>query len=269
MRNIDLAYIIPLIFALISTIGILLYGKRKIENKSHLRLWRYMPILSVIGLLMGVFFISYYYENQILIEKQKFSVLQKANYYNDSILLTKKSKELTLDSLKTLNEELVLILANIKKQEKITGENSNIKEKIQAKIEKTNQEIGAIESYNEIIDKPTFIEKGYITSGNTSNFIFYCPTDTLSEFIDLKLKFQDKTLIKKIAFIYLTVTEVKPNGENWLIFSQAYNPKDGVNAFKIRNYLIQKNIILEIGYFLTSEIKKPTPRFEKISCRSN
>lgn len=269
MKNIDLTYILPVVSSLLSVVVVFLYGKRKIVKDSPAKIFRYIPLLSVVALLFGVFYITYYYQNELSREKEKFFFLQKQNYYNDSILLSSKTKNQALDSLRILNEELNNILGNINKQERITGNYSNIKEKVQAKISKTKEEIGAIESYNEIIDKPKYLEKGYLTSGNTSNFVFFCPTDKISEYIDLKIKFQDKTLISKIACFYLTITEVKENGENWLTFSQAYKPKEGVNAFKIKNYLKGKNITLEIGYILQSETNKEYPTFEKISCKSN
>jgi hypothetical protein len=268
IKSIDLTYYIPIALSLLSFIGIFFYGKRQVEKKSQVRVLRFIPMLSVIALIAGVFYITYYYQNQLSSEKEKFFLLQKQNYFNDSILLTSKTKNNALDSLKILNDELKKLLANINKQEKITGENSNIKEKVKEKITKTNQEIGNIESYNELIDKPKYLEKGYSYTGNTSNFVFFCPTDKTSDFIDLKLRFQDKFLIDKIDCIYIEVFEVRDDGKNWMVFDQAYKAKDGVNAFKIRNYLKNKKTTLLIGYVLKSEITKATPTFEKVSCVS-
>lgn len=269
MKNVDLTYIIPVVTSLISVITVFFYGKRKVAQDSPVKFFRYIPLLSVIALLLGVLYMTYFYQNELSREKEKFLALQQENYYNDSVLISNNTKSQALDSLRILNQELNKMLARIKKQEKITGEYSFIKDRVQAKIAKTNEEIGVIESYNEIIDKPKYLEKGYTTSGNTSNFVFFCPTDKTSDYIDLKLRFLDKTIINKIACIYLTVTEVKGIGENWVVFSQAYLPRDGVNAFKIKNYLKANNIILEIGYVLKTETNKQYPTFEKISCRSN
>lgn len=268
IKNIDLAYIIPIALSLISFVGIFLYGKRQVDKKSQVRVLRFIPMLSVVALILGVFYITSYYQKQLTIEKEKFLLLQKQNYYNDSILLSTETKNLALDSLKILNEKLIKLLANINKQEKITGDDANIKEKIKEKITKTNQEIGEIESYNEIVEKPKYISKGYSYNGNTSNFTFYCPNDKTSEFIDLKLQFPDKTLINKIDIIYVEAVEVRDDGKNYLVFGQAYKAQEGVNAFKIRNYLKNKKTTLLIGYFLKSEATKETPSFEKVSCSS-
>jgi hypothetical protein len=267
MKNIDLTYIIPTILSIISFIVVLFYGKSKVQKDSHIRILRYIPILSVFGLIIGVFVITNYYSNQLAIEKEKFNKLEHQSFYSDSILLNSKLKNKSLDSLKLLKKELDNILKNINKQENIIGESSNIKDKLKVKISSTNEEIGKIESYNEIIEAPTFISKGYISSGNTSNFQVFCPTDTISEYLDIKLKFIDIKIIEKISCIYIEILEIKQDRRYELIFSQTYIPKDGVNAFKIRNYFKNKNVNLSVGYFLKSEIEKEYPRYEKVTFR--
>lgn len=266
MKSIDLTYIIPVTILIVSFLWFLFFG-RQTKEKIDTKIVKYIPLLSVIGLIIGVFITSNYYENQLTIEKEKFLKLQNQNYFKESVVLSNKTKSQTIDSLTLLDKELKRLLNEIKKQEKITGENSNIKEKLTEKILKTTEEIGIINSYNEIIEQPKSLHKGYSTSGNTSNFTLYCPTDRTSEYIDLKIKFQDEKLIEKINCIMITVTEVKENGENWNIFSQTYKVQNGVNAFKLKNYLKGKNISIDIGYILNSEIGKSYPRFEKITCK--
>lgn len=265
MNNIDLTYIIPLLALLISFFSFLLFGK-KLKNKSEFKWTKYFPLLSVIAFILGVFYISNYYENQLNIEKDKFELLERKLNINDSVYLSSTTKNKTLDSLNLLKIELNRLLMEIKKQEKITGNNSNISEKISEKISTTNNEIGLINSYNEIIKIQKSL-KGYATSGNTSNFVINCPQDLTSEYLDLKLRFQDEKLISKIAFIMIDVTEVKENGENWQVFSQTYKPQTGVNAFKIKNYLKRDNIKIDIGYILKSELNKEYPTFEKVTCK--
>jgi hypothetical protein len=265
INNIDLTYIIPLLALLISFFSFLFFGK-KIKNNSEFKLTKYFPLLSVITFIIGVFIISEYYENQLDLEKEKFQLLEKKLSLNDSIYLSSDSKTKTIESLNLLKIDLKQILSQIKKQEKITGNNSNITEKISEKISNTDNEIGLINSYNEILKNSKSL-KGYSSTGNTSNFIFICPQDLASEYLDLKLRFQDEKLIPKIEFMLIKVTEVRENGENWQVFSQTYKPQTGVNAFKIKNYLKKKNISIEIGYILKSEINKEYPSFEKIRCK--
>ncbi|MDX8553274.1 hypothetical protein MK851_06485 [Tenacibaculum sp. 1B UA] len=265
MNNIDLAYIIPLLGLLISFFSFLYIGNKK-KKKIEFKWTKYFPLISVISFIIGVFFISNYYENQLRNEKEKFELLEKKLTLNDSIFLSSERKDETIDSLNLLKAKLNKLLANVEKQEKITGNNSNIKNRITEKISNTNNEIGLIKSYNEII-KPEKTLKGHTTSGNTSNFLFKCPQDISSDYLDLKLRFQDEKLIPKIAYILITVTEIRDNGENWHVFSQTYKPQNGVNAFKIKNYLKNKNTSFDIGYILKSEINKDYPTFEKIKCK--
>lgn len=265
MNNIDLTYIIPLLALLISFFSFLLFGK-KLKTKSEFKWTKYFPLISVIVFIIGVFYISNYYENQLDVEKKKFELLEMKLNINDSIFLSNETKNKALDSLNLLKMDLKRLLTEVKKQEKITGNNSNISSKISEKISTTNNDIGLINSFNEILKTQESL-KGYTTSGNTSNFVFYCPQDLTSEYLDLKLRFQDEKLIPKIAFIMIDVTEVKENGENWRLFSQTYKPQNGVNAFKIKNYLKKNNIKIEIGYILKSELNKEYPTFEKVTCK--
>jgi len=271
MKNIDLTYIIPVVLIIISFLWFVIFGKKNIEKTKaenpKNNLLKNIPFLTVIALILGVYNISYYYENQLTIEKNKFLELEKQNYLKDSIFLNNKTKNQTVDSLILLDKELKRLLTEIKKQEKITGENSNIKEKINEKIFKTSEEIGIINSYNEIIEQPKSLSKGFTTSGNTSNFTLFCPTDKTPEYIDLKLKFQDEKLVDKIACILINVTEIKENGELWNVFSQTYKVQKGVNAFKLKNYLKTKNISIDVGYVLKVNIENKYPEFEKITCK--
>ena len=264
MNNIDLTYIIPLIALLTSFVFFLLFGKRAVKTSEY-KWTKYIPLISVIAFIIGVFYITHYYENQLNIEKERLELLEQKLALNDSIYLSSETKRETIDSLNLLKTELNRLLRQVEKQEKITGSNSNISSKISEKISNTQSEIGLIESYNEII--PIKSMKGYTTSGNTSNFIFRCPQNLESDFLDLKLRFQDEKLISKIAFIMIDVTETRENGENWQVFNQTYKPQAGVNAFKIKNYLKNDNMAIEIGYILKSELDKEYPTFEKVTCK--
>ncbi len=268
MNSVDLTYIIPVILLILSILLLFIYGKAKSSDITLPKFLNYIPLFSVIGLLAGVFYISSYYKGLLEKEEDKFNELVNKNYNIDSIFLSNISKTNALDSLNKLNKELERILSNITKQEKITGKNPIIRDRLLASLAKTKNEIKTIEEYNEIIPIPKYLDGGYSTSGNTSNFVFQCPSDKISEYVDLKLIFQDELLINKIDCIYLTVLEVKSNNQYDNLFSQAYKPKKGVNLFKIKNYLKMKNILLEIGYIMKSDIGSKLPKFQKISCRS-
>lgn len=267
MENIDLTYIIPMILSLVSFIWFFLNGK-KVNNDSNKekKTISYIPLFSVLALVVGVLIITQYYQNQLSIEKQKFDLLKQQQFLNDSIFLNNQARLASIDSLNKLRNQLNNLLLEVKRQEKITGNNSNLKEKIKNKIDLTQEEIGIANSYNEIIPIPKYLQKGHSTIDNgTSNFLFICPKDT-TEFLDLKFRFQDEKIIDKIDCIYLTVTEFKDDKKLYHVFSQAYKAKAGVNAIKIRNYLKNNNVYFELGYMLKSEINKEYPRFERITC---
>jgi hypothetical protein len=266
MSKINLIYIIPTLFIILSFAYYLIKGKNS-DTKNKVAI-KYIPILAIFSLVVSVFSLTNYYENQLEIENAKFNQLQNQKLINDSIYLFNSTRRITLDSLNALNLELQLMLEKVKNQEKVLGQNIELRNKIKEKLEKTNLFIGEIEQYNEIIDVSIFKKnKGTHSVGTTSDFIFFCPKDTTSDYIDLKLFFQDKNLVDKIAYIFITFSYVKNDKEYESLFMQAYKPQIGVNAFKVKNYLKQPKTLLEIGYILKTEQNNDFPKFEKISCK--
>ncbi|MDO9000202.1 MAG: hypothetical protein Q7W45_10590 [Bacteroidota bacterium] len=270
MTSVDLTYWIPMILSIVSFALILFGGKKLVLSKN--RYFRFAPLLAVISLIIGVFYITNYNENQLQADKIKLLEIEIENKkqrlleIEDSIFISTLSKKQKLEDLQKADKELTDLLYNIKKRERITGEDAALKIDIKNKIEFINKEIGYIKSYNEIIEDPPYLSKGLTTAAeNSSDFLFICPTNKEPEYIDLKIRFKDEKLISEIASIYIVVTEVR-DGKNWLEFQQAYKPKKGVNAFKIKNFLKIKNTSLEIGYIRKSETKKAYPDFVKISC---
>ena len=214
--------------------------------------------------------IDKYYEKQLEIEKEKLVNLLSTSQLSDSLLQNTVLRNQKLDSLEKQNKELLEILAKVKDKENILGQQDKLKSEINNKIKTNKFEIGVIEKYNEILDK-NLIEKwkGRTSSGITSNFIFDCPTDFESDYLDLKLQFQDETLIPKIQYIYISFTEKNNEKEYTLLFDQVYQPQMGVNGFKVKNYFkLKKKVDLEIGYILKSESNKDYPRFERVVCRN-
>lgn len=271
---IDILFAISIIILLFTIIIIFIRGKKIIiKNRSNL-LIKLLPLLLVLFTISSVLYLNYYYKNQYKMEVKKFILTNQFNNNSiksiDSLIVSNNSRKPTLDSLKARNKELNDLLNKIEKQEKILGEKSSFIEDVKRKIGRTSFEIEKIESYNEIVDKEIVLKnrKGYIVSGNTSNFEFYCPSDSISDYIDLKLKFQDESLVSKIGYMYIEVVEDKNKNHKEMVFDQTYLPKTGINAFKIRNYLKQPNMILLIGYVLKSELIKDTPNMEKVTCYS-
>jgi len=207
---------------------------------------------------------------QLEIEKGKLVNLLSTTQLSDSLLQNKVLRQQKLDSLEKQNKELLEILAKVQNKENILGQQDKLKSEINNKIKTNKFEIGVIEKYNEILDKNSIEKwKGRTTSGVTSNFIFDCPTDFESDYLDLKLQFQDESLIPKIQYIYISFTEKNNEKQYTLLFDQIYQPQTGVNGFKVKNYFkLKKKIDLEIGYILKSESNKNYPRFERVVCRN-
>jgi len=273
MKTVDFSFFLAAIILLLFFIVVFIYGKRGIISGRKKTVFMLIPIFIVMFLLFTVFNRTRYYEKQLALEQQRFIELQKKQFYNDSILLDQSNTRMTLDSLELLQLRLKSILKEINKQDKVTGDHSLLKENVRTKIAETDSNIQKIESYNEIIGDPMYLKEGYITSGTTASFTFTCPSKTQSEFIDLKFMFQDKSLVNKIACIYITAFEEKEDKSLHGIFRQSYLPREGLNAFKIRNYFNYYRSHLEIGYFLNQDTlkteKNKYPRFYKVTCPGN
>jgi hypothetical protein len=269
MNNLNFLYFISTALTLIIFIFYLILGRNKLRLENKKNIFNYLPIIAVLGLIVTVLFLTRFYENQLKSEKEKFNNLQNDKILNDSILMSQKGRLNTIDSLKKLNLELYQVLNKIENQENVIGKNEDFKNAVNSKIKNTKIDIGQIEAYNEILDKSVMKGwKGLTTSGNSSNFVFRCPTDLTSEYIDLRLVFIDETLIDKVAFMLIQILQKKNEKEYEQKFEQAYKTRNGVNAFKVRNFLKEPNIVLQIGYVLKSDTTKDYPWFEKISCNS-
>lgn len=268
MNNELYIYIISVSFIIISFAYYIIRGKKEDSNSKNI--FRFLPIISVVTFILSIFLLTNYYKNQIKLEKEKILKFENQTELNDSILLTSVGLKKTIDSLQVFQSELYLMLDKLKRQEKFIGTETDLKNAIKIKIKETKFQIEDIGEYNEILDNSIIKgQKGYISSGNTSNFIYDCPTDISSDYFDLSLQFQDKKLVEKIAYIQIIIVEIKNDKETISLFWQIYSAKEGFNKFKVKNYFRNKKSRLEIGYVLKSETKKEYPSFEKISCDFN
>lgn len=256
---------------LLSIVIIFIRGKRISINKRRDAIIKSLPLTLVFCTIISVFYINYYYKKQLELEVQQFELYknQELKHSIDSLVVTKEMKGKTIDSLKLIQKQLDNLIVRIQKQEKITGEKTNIIQDIKKKISKTNFDIETIQTYNEILDKNIILKtrKGYTVSDNIPNFEFYCPEDRASDYLDLKLKFQDESLIDKIAYIYIEVTELEEK-KLYRVYEQIYTPQKGMNVFKIENYLRRPNMKILVGYVLKTETDKEYPIVEKVECKS-
>jgi hypothetical protein len=266
MDTISYIFLLSCIAVITVFLYIMIIGKAKFKG-----FIRYISFISIIVLIISIFSLNSYYKKILRDESEKFEMLQSYvhSLKYDSAPLNEKHKKKLLDSLNSVNSQLNTILLNIKDPTKITGKNSNLVSNVKGMINKNKADILKIESYNDIIDNSIYGSKlkQYISSGNTSNFIFQPPLDTNEDYLDFLIKFQDEHLVDKIEVIYLEICKNNSDGSLTEIFAQFYKPKKGVNAFKIKNYFKgEKNVQMTIGYFLKGEIGyKKNPVYNKIT----
>lgn len=266
MNNINTIYIIPLLMTIIVAIYSIFKGKNSPKNS----ITRNLILVIVLSIIFSTLMLDKYYEKQLEIEKVKLVELLSTSQISDSLMQNSVFRQLKLDSLEKQNKELKAILEKIKEKEKVLGQQDKIKSDINNKIKTNKSEIGMIIRYNEILDTKALKKwKGYTSTGTTSSFTFECPTDFESDFLELKLQFKNEQLIQDIQFIYISFSEKNNEKEYTSLFDQIYQPQEGVNGFKVKNYFKMKNKInLEIGYILKTESGKDYPNFERIVCKN-
>lgn len=267
MNNLNYIYIIPLLVVILISIFLFLSGKKsKFDKKT-----KFVLVISVILVLVSSLIITNDYEKQLELEKTKLKELLITTKLTDSLLNSPELRNLKIDSLKGNNIKLEEILEKIKNQEKVLGNQDQIKEEIKTKIKDNKANIGEIEKYNEILDKDILKNRKGYTAEESSNFSFNCPKDFDSDYLDLKLVFHDEKLISKIDYIYISFSEKTGENRYTSIFDQVYLPQNDVNGFRIKNYFKlyrNKKVDLDVGYFLKSQQGKDYPRFERVVCKN-
>ena len=263
MNKLDYIVLISGVSVVICFFILLIRGKKITKNKS----FRYYPLIMISSAISSSLILDYYSQNQLEIVVNRFNeLINKSNVINyDTLSITENRKNEIVDSLKHLKNEYGEILSSIKKQEKIIGKKTIVVSSIESAIQKTKEEIYIIEKYNEIINDSVYEKKmkGY-TISSSSNFIFQPPQNINGEYLDFIMKFQNEEILDDIV-IYLCVHKKKKDGNLRHIFGAYYLPQSGVNAFRIPNYLKEKDTELNLGYFLKNEIgKKEYPKYEKI-----
>lgn len=269
MDSLDYIVLFLGILVVVVFLVLLVVGKKITNSKKY----KYFPLIVVALSISSTLILSHYSENQFAVLVSRFEKLlnteSKTNY--DSLSFTKDRKNQIIDSLRKVNDEYKEILQNLKKQELIVGNKSDIIPNVEKAIKNTSQEIYKIESYNEIINDSVYRNKlkGYTVRGSTSKFVFQAPKDATGEYLDFVIKFKNEKTLNDIV-IYLAVHKKQEDGNYRFIFDRYYEPKNGINAFRINNYLKVKDTEILIGYFLKKEIgKKKYPTFESIKYSLN
>lgn len=154
MQTIDLFFLLPSAAAIISFAVIMIMGKHHPENK-RLQFLKIVPVLSVIALIFGVFYVTSHYQSELEKEKQQFQLLRKQVQINDSILSDQQERQLIMDSLSLQNKELTEMLRKMDKQKSITGNQSDFREEVQTKIIENKQQIQKMAAFPQVENETT------------------------------------------------------------------------------------------------------------------
>ncbi len=270
MHRVDLTFVLAIISLLVTVVTVFLntalfrFEKRKKSDRSSTI--KYIPLLLVGFTLSAVLMINEYYQTQTAKEQALLLTLKKRKFDLDTSSFTSKEKLLLLDSLSIYKDKLSEIINRLEKQKRITGKGNGTIAQAQVVLNKTDEQIADVESYNEIIAVPQNYTNEYMAV-RSSEIEFECPPKSSSNYVDVNLNLHNKKLVSSIRFIYVSVTEKtkEQNHEN-LIFQQAYLAKLGLNKIRMKNYFNNSNIGIQIGYFIKNDSVKKAPTFHFVSC---
>lgn len=276
-------YLIPFIFTILMLLFVLLSSKEnRIKYKGIFYSIIAFNFLFAIGI--NLFYDNYFKE--IKMEVEKFTNNQ--NDILDSIEseiykpITHTSIE-DLEKIKKKNSDLIELLNSENKRlqkykseleniENIIGKKNDTKNDIIRQMDLNTQDVKAISHFNKRIDNQILKNnKGHMVSGQSSKFYFSCPKDFNIDSLGLTLKFVNDQIIDSIAYISINFSEVVGE-KNWNgLHTELYEPKRGINSFRIKNYFKGaegRKINLEVGFVMKSELTNEYPRFERRICKN-
>lgn len=137
MNTIDILLISSLILLLLVIFAIFISGK----NTDKKKFLKFIPLIAVILLIASVFYINSYYQKEL--ENQEINFEKKSQTItNDSLKYPKPfDPNIEIDSLENRNKELEQILETVDKGERITGHKTEVRQKIENKIESNKDSI--------------------------------------------------------------------------------------------------------------------------------
>ena len=206
-------------------------------------------ILSLfIGISLVLVF-SFYLYLKFSVNKD-IRILQSDNMELDKDLETQGEIKRLKDSLRSYQIELEKMNTRLKSYSKVIDV-SEVQAKVNDKIEDVDVQIEKINSYNEVLPNSEYEakKKGERCSGETGSFVLYPPTEIHASYLDFSFRFLNDNMIKNIACIYVQILKKNSDGSFSLLFDGFYKPRIGNNKIRIKNYLVQKNTEMRIGYF--------------------
>lgn len=226
---------------------------------------RYIPLITVLVLLIATGEMIYYYTVNGNADREKYHDLLTAFYQRD-IVLNENKKE-SLDSLRIYRQQLVDLLARIKKGQHITGEASRQLSDAENLLQLTDKEIEKVKGYNDVADIKTLfpLMKGHVPGIGDTALNVACPRDMTTENAGIVFNLTNRSFVDSIACIYVEVLHRDRVGYN-VIYDRAYIPRLGLNVIGLKNDPGKKNIELRIGYYLKADKRKEYPSFRCKVC---
>lgn len=175
------------------------------------------------------------------------------------------------DSLRFYKIELEKINTKLKSYSKLIDV-SEEQAKVKSKIKDVDTQLEMIDSYNEVLPNSVYEakKKGERCSGESSSLILYPPTEMQASYLDFSFRFINDNMIKNIACIYVQILKKKSDGSLVQLFEGYYKPRTGNNKIRIKNYLLQKNTELRVGYFWENDFgENDYPKYEYLKFSLN
>lgn len=190
--------------------------------------------------------------------------------FNENLSNQDEVKKLK-DSLRSYKVELENVNAKLKSYSKLIDV-SEEQAKVTSKIRDVDTQVEMIDSYNEVLPNTVYEakRKGERCSGETSSLVLYPPTELQASYLDFSLRFINDNMTKNIACIYVQIVKRNSSGSLVMLFDEYYKPRKGNNKIRIKNYLLQKNTELRVGYFWKNDFGvNDYPKYEYIKFSIN
>lgn len=259
--------IVIILAALVIIVSIILFikGRNSVTNKKL----KYIPLALIVTSFLSIIMLSQYYENQFKESDKQLELLDQEvmSFKEDSIIVanTAEEKNKAIDSLQNLGRELDGIIKNIEQQERVLGKKSFALANAKRMLQRTNEQLKKITTYNEVINSRKFKDiKGYTFSEGAPCFKLIPPSKTDGYSVDFAIRFNDDKVIEDIAAICIDVHKNK-DGKTVPMYKKYYIPQPGANAFKLKNAFIDKDVEAYIGFFWKEDMgKTDKPRYEYV-----
>lgn len=263
MEIFDLMNLLLSFFITIITVIVVFYVKT--EKRYFFR----RVLISCICISLVLVFSLYFYLKETVNKDVK--ILQSDHVELNENLQNQDEIKKLKDSLRSYKIELEKINTKLKSYSKLIDV-SEEQAKVKSKIKDIDTQFEMIDSYNEVLPNSVYEakRKGERYSGETSSLILYPPTEMHASYLDFSLRFINDNMIKNIACICVQILKKNSDGSLVQLFEGYYKSRTGNNKIRIKNYLLQKNTELRVGYFWKNDFGvNDYPKYEYLKFSIN